>query len=127
MITDELIRQVTLESPERGLLLLRTRDEIRMTLDAYKTLHGSSVTFGVRKALQGEEGMAEMEGEIQNLREGNSSLENEMIALRAKLEVAERANAEVRSLDEKKRREEVAFLKHQQQHLEQFLSALPKS
>ena len=35
---DELIRQVTLDGPERGLLLLRVRDEIRMTIDAYKIL-----------------------------------------------------------------------------------------
>lgn len=49
---DELIRQVCIGSPERGLLLLRVRDEIRMTIDAYKTLYESSVTFGVRKQLQ---------------------------------------------------------------------------
>ncbi len=42
--SDELIRQVTIESPERGLLLLRVRDEIRMTLDAYKTLYDSRYT-----------------------------------------------------------------------------------
>jgi dynein light intermediate chain len=35
---DEIIRQVTLDGPERGLLLLRVRDEIRMTIDAYKIL-----------------------------------------------------------------------------------------
>ncbi len=35
---DELIRQVTLDGPERGLLLLRVRDELRMTIDAYKIL-----------------------------------------------------------------------------------------
>ena len=35
---DELIRQVTLDGPERGLLLLRVRDEIRMSVDAYKIL-----------------------------------------------------------------------------------------
>ena len=29
---DEIIRQVTLGEPERGLLLLRVRDEIRMTI-----------------------------------------------------------------------------------------------
>ena len=52
---DELIRQVTLNGAERGLLLLRVRDEIRMTIDAYKTLYDSSVTFGVRKQLQAEQ------------------------------------------------------------------------
>lgn len=35
---DELIRQVCLDGPERGLLLLRVRDEIRMSVDAYKIL-----------------------------------------------------------------------------------------
>jgi dynein light intermediate chain len=33
---DELIRQVTINCAERGLLLLRVRDEIRMTIAAYQ-------------------------------------------------------------------------------------------
>jgi dynein light intermediate chain, axonemal len=59
--TDELIRQITLECAERGLLLLRVRDEIRMTIAAYQTLYESSVAFGMRKALQAEQGKADME------------------------------------------------------------------
>jgi len=51
-ISDELIRQVTVNCAERGLLLLRIRDEIRMTLLAYQTLYQSSIAFGMRKALQ---------------------------------------------------------------------------
>mmetsp|Transcript_111534 Transcript_111534/g.240379 ORF Transcript_111534/g.240379 Transcript_111534/m.240379 type:complete len:120 (-) Transcript_111534:430-789(-) len=31
---DELIRQITIESPERGLLLMRVRDEIKMSIAA---------------------------------------------------------------------------------------------
>merc|ERR1711970_429190 len=58
---DELIRQVTINCPERGLLLLRVRDEIRMTIAAYQTLYESSVAFGVRKALQAEQGKSDME------------------------------------------------------------------
>ena len=38
---DELIRQVTINCAERGLLLLRVRDEIRMTVAAYQTLYES--------------------------------------------------------------------------------------
>lgn len=33
---DELIRQVTISCAERGLLLLRVRDEMRMTTAAYQ-------------------------------------------------------------------------------------------
>ena len=35
---DELIRQTTLSCVERGLLLLRVKDEARMTLHAYQVL-----------------------------------------------------------------------------------------
>ena len=59
------MRQVTINSPERGLLLLRVRDEIRMTVDAYKALYDSSVTFGTRKQLQAEQGIPEMETRIE--------------------------------------------------------------
>ena len=45
-------------------MCLRVRDEIRMTIDAYKTLYDSSVTFGVKKQLQAEQGMAEMEDQV---------------------------------------------------------------
>lgn len=57
---DEIIRQVTLSEPERGILLLRVRDEIRMTIAAYQTLYQSSVTFAMRKQLQAEHGKAEL-------------------------------------------------------------------
>lgn len=65
--TDELIRQVTINCAERGLLLLRVRDEIRMTIAAYQTLYESSVAFGMRKALQAEQGKADMEKKVGNL------------------------------------------------------------
>ena len=61
---DELIRQITINCAERGLLLLRVRDEIRMTIAAYQTLYESSVAFGMRKALQAEQGKAEMERKV---------------------------------------------------------------
>ena len=36
-------------------MLLRVRDELRMTLHAYQTLYESSIAFGIRKALQAEQ------------------------------------------------------------------------
>lgn len=46
---EEIIRQVTIDEPQRGLLLLRARDEIKMTISAYQTLYQSSTTFAMRK------------------------------------------------------------------------------
>jgi len=36
---DEIIRQVALNSAERGLLLHRVKDEMKMTIAAYQTLY----------------------------------------------------------------------------------------
>ena len=51
---DELIRQITINCAERGFLLVRVRDEIKMTIQAYQTLYESSIAFGMRKALMAE-------------------------------------------------------------------------
>merc|ERR1711865_418221 len=91
---DELIRQMGINCPERGLLLLRVRDEIRMTIDAYKTLYESSVTFGVRKQLQAEQGMPELEAQVKELE------------------------------TQKKQKEEIEFLKYQSEHLGSFLKTV---
>lgn len=118
---DELIRQITLDGPERGLLALRIRDEIRMTIDAYKTLYNSSITFGVRKQLQSENGITELEDSIKELELEKSTLQTKVNELRNKVEVIDKRNNERRALEDKKRKEELDFLRVQQTHLEQFL------
>lgn len=52
---------MTINCTERGLVLLRVRDEIQMTIDAYQTLYESSMAFGMRKALRAEQGKTDME------------------------------------------------------------------
>jgi dynein light intermediate chain len=121
---DELIRQITLDGPERGLLLLRVRDEIRMTIDAYKVLYDSSVTFGIRKQLQAEQGMSELEGRIEELERENKDLENQVLELRNGVEVIEKRENEHKAVEDKKRKDEIDFLKYQGQHLDAFLRQL---
>ena len=77
-VADELIRQVTISCAERGLLLLRVRDEMRMTTAAYQTLYESSVAFGMRKALQTEQGKSDMETRIQQLEAEQKELERQV-------------------------------------------------
>ncbi|KAJ8321979.1 hypothetical protein KUTeg_000450 [Tegillarca granosa] len=79
---DELIRQVTINCAERGLLLLRVRDEIRMTIAAYQTLYESSVAFGMRKALQAEQGKSDMEKKIAELEQEKRKLERDVNELK---------------------------------------------
>merc|ERR1712146_330633 len=72
---DELIRQITINCAERGLLLLRVRDETRMTIVAYQTLYESSIAFGMRKALMAEYRKTEMEAKVKQLESDKDDLE----------------------------------------------------
>ena len=75
---DELIRQLTLDGPERGLLLLRVRDEVRMTVDAYKfcttlrSLRSEEAAPGRTRHRSSMKG-AELEAEGKDLRTASSN------------------------------------------------------
>ncbi|NXG24919.1 IDLC protein, partial [Grallaria varia] len=114
---DELIRQTTVGCAERGLLLLRVRDELQLTLAAYQALYESSVAFGVRKALQAEQGKALMEKRIAELEEERSELERQVNEEKEKFEAIEKRENERREIEEKKHSEEVLFLKRANQQL----------
>lgn len=121
---DELIRQVTINCAERGLLLLRVRDEIRMTIAAYQTLYESSVAFGMRKALMAEQGKADMEKKVQELEEDKRDLERQVNELKAKIEQIEKRNTEQRAVEEKKHSEEIQYLKKTNQQLKVQLEGI---
>mmetsp|Transcript_5056 Transcript_5056/g.13804 ORF Transcript_5056/g.13804 Transcript_5056/m.13804 type:complete len:237 (-) Transcript_5056:164-874(-) len=121
---DELIRQVCINSPERGLLLLRVRDEIRMTIAAYQTLYESSIAFGMRKALMAEQKKAEMESTIKRLQGERSDLERQVEVFKAKIEQIEGREKERDALDEKKHGDEVAYLKNLNDTLKRNLESL---
>ncbi|TRY78072.1 hypothetical protein TCAL_09457 [Tigriopus californicus] len=121
---DELIRQCTINCTERGLLLLRVRDELRMTLHAYQTLYESSIAFGIRKALQAEQGKTDMESTIARLEEEKANLEKEVSDLKRGCEMIEKRAAEQRIADEKNHGEEINFLKRTNQQLKAQLEGI---
>nr|XP_033810855.1 axonemal dynein light intermediate polypeptide 1 [Geotrypetes seraphini] len=121
---DELIREVTINCAERGVLLLRVRDEIRMTIAAYQTLYESSVAFGMRKALQAEHGKSDMEKRISELEGEKKELERQVNEQKAKCEAIEKREAERRQVEEKKHAEEIQFLKRTNQQLKAQLEGI---
>jgi dynein light intermediate chain len=76
-----LIRQITINCAERGFLLVRVRDEIKMTIQAYQTLYESSIAYGMRKALMAEQKKNEMQTNITQLRQTCEELESEVTRL----------------------------------------------
>uniref|UniRef100_A0A8C4XQ23 Axonemal dynein light intermediate polypeptide 1 n=1 Tax=Falco tinnunculus TaxID=100819 RepID=A0A8C4XQ23_FALTI len=121
---DELIRETTINCAERGLLLLRVRDEIQMTIAAYQTLYESSVAFGMRKALQAEQGKSDMEKRIAELEEEKRELERQVSEQKATCEAIEKRERERQQIDEKKHAEEVQFLKQMNQRLKAQLESI---
>ncbi|DBA84638.1 hypothetical protein WJX77_000630 [Trebouxia sp. C0004] len=118
---DELIREVTINCAERGLLLLRVRDEMHMTIAAYQTLYESSIAFGMRKALQTEQGKGDMEGRIGTLEAETKDFERQVAEWKLKCEAIEKREAERREADAKKHKEDVAFLENHAKQLKQQL------
>eukprot|EP00614_Pseudopedinella_elastica_P013966 CAMPEP_0172585878 /NCGR_PEP_ID=MMETSP1068-20121228/5267_1 /TAXON_ID=35684 /ORGANISM="Pseudopedinella elastica, Strain CCMP716" /LENGTH=226 /DNA_ID=CAMNT_0013380493 /DNA_START=141 /DNA_END=821 /DNA_ORIENTATION=- len=121
---DELIRQVTLNCAERGLLLLRVRDEARMTVKAYQTLYESSIAFGIRKALMAEYKRSEMEASAAKLKAETSDLAKQVAALTRQCEDLVAVEAERRAADEAKHAEEVEKLKNTNLQLKTNLEAM---
>jgi dynein light intermediate chain len=121
---DELIRQITINCSERGLLLLRVRDEARMTIAAYQTLYESSIAFGMRKALMAEQKKMEAQQKIRQLESENRELGSQIDELNTRCEAVQRREEEKRVQNEKKHSEEVETLRKLNDQLKANLEAL---
>jgi len=127
---DELIRQITINCAERGFLLVRVRDEIKMTILAYQTLYESAIAFGMRKALQSEQKKSDMSNRIKELESKCQDLEKEVETLQLNIEDTVRKEEEERTKDDKNHKDKVASYKENLQdykkELEHILSAPQK-
>ncbi|XP_029901910.1 axonemal dynein light intermediate polypeptide 1-like [Myripristis murdjan] len=117
---DELIRQVTLICAERGLLLSRVRDEIKMTMYVYQALYESSMAFSGRNALNADKNKADMEKIISALEDENRLL-NEQIA---EYEAMKWSEIERGRVEEQEHTQEMQFLKKRTNRLKVCLEEL---
>ncbi len=121
---DEIIRQVTIECPERGLLLVKVRDETRMTIASYQTLYESAILFGIRKQLQTEAGKEELKNRLLDLENKKKDLIKKKTQLDNKLKAFDKTISERNQIETAKREEESAFLRQQNENLDKFLKSI---
>ena len=62
-----------------------------------------------------------MEKTIEQLEQKKVKLENKVSELKSKIEAIDKRNRERKEVEQKKREQEVEFLKYQEQHLTKFL------
>ena len=121
---DEILRQVTIDCAERGLLLMRVRDEMKMSIEAYKTLYNSAVAFGMRKQVEAQSGKQELRDRLEGLKKRKTELEVRRNELLEKKESVEKVIEERKVYEQGKRKQEIEFLEYQNQHLKQFFQNL---
>ena len=78
----ELIRQITINCLERGILLMRIKNETAMSINTYKILYESCISYGMRTYISAEKEKSVntrkiyiLEDECQNLEENIKELE----------------------------------------------------
>ncbi|XP_077950496.1 axonemal dynein light intermediate polypeptide 1-like [Gasterosteus aculeatus] len=121
---DELIRAVTIQCSERGLLLLKVRDDIRRTVAAHQTLYESGMFFGVRRALLAEVDGIDRRKTSSEMEEEKQQLRKQVQELRADIEAAKESNDERRRVKSEEREEEVEMLKSLNQQLKSKLEGM---
>lgn len=122
--TETILRETACECPERGLLLLRTRDELRLTIEAYQTLYHNSIAYGRKKAVQAEAGIADLEATIQRLEREREELTAKKHALVHTERFLHEQLGEQRRKREAQQSQTLAFLQTQRLELETFAREL---
>lgn len=125
-VFEELIRQSACECPERGLLLLRVRDELRLTIEGYQTLYHNSIAYGRQKAVQAEAGITELEERISQLEQRQQAMRQRKQQLTHSLLFVEAQVEEDRAKCELQQHQLVDFLKQQHDQLSAFAHELTR-
>ena len=110
--------------------MVRVRDEIRMTVQAYQTLYESSIAYGMRKALMAEQKKNEMTSRIKELEDSCEELISETKKLTSEQEDVIRRFSEEMARESKAHQDQVDYLNalnnDYKQELETLLSTPAK-
>jgi len=110
---------VTLDSAERGFLLIKVRNELQMTMDAYKLLYKSGVSFDAKVSAES----AIHDNELDDLRKQIAELNAEKQKITDDLEMANTIYDKVQRMDIKQQDSDVEIdhLKKSNQQIKTLL------
>ena len=91
---EELIRQISISCSQRGILLTKVRNEFRSILENYQQLYISSLAYGIRVSLLGEDLDQKYKQEIESYELEIKNLESEIETLKTDLEVSDQREEE---------------------------------
>ena len=118
---NELIRQITVDCPERGIILAIIRDEITKSLNSYKKIYDSSLGFAKRREISAGSGLSDLQKKHALLQRKIAKLKNEKIVLTGNLQNMKANFAYLSQKNKQKRDEEIEFHKQQNNNVDDFL------
>eukprot|EP00758_Cryptobia_borreli_P003640 Tbor_TRINITY_DN3887_c0_g1::TRINITY_DN3887_c0_g1_i1::g.5591::m.5591/K10410/DNALI; dynein light intermediate chain, axonemal len=110
-VFDELIRQITIDLPERGLLLLRIRDEARQNLNLHRLLCDAARAFAVKKIIANPEEVAK-KTTIADIEREKVELQAQIHELKTRVENLEKSSQEAKLLSQREHEKQVEFLRN---------------
>ena len=105
---DELIRQVTINCLERGILMMLVKQESAMTMKAYQDLYQSSAAYGIRNGLIAEEEKKKLKEKIEKTDEKNEKLQEDIDKLEKEIELLIKSDEEERKILQENHLREIA-------------------
>ncbi|VVC25308.1 Axonemal dynein light chain [Cinara cedri] len=114
---DEMIRQITINCAESGLLLVKVRDEFKMTMDAYRLLYENTKEIRIKKSLSAELNMLDMQDRLTEMEAIKQKTEDNLAIAIAKYEIAQRQGTEQRIAEQQRHNDEINFLERTNQQL----------
>lgn len=95
---NELIRQVTINCLERGILMMFVKQDSEKTIKAYQDLYQSSVAYGIRSGLICEEEKKKLRKDIEKADEKNEKLQEDIDKLEKEIEFLTNKDKEEREV-----------------------------
>ncbi|KAH9578280.1 Axonemal dynein light chain [Trypanosoma melophagium] len=118
-VFDELIRQITLEEPVRGILLLRIRDELYQSLAAHRSLSDRAMYYASKQRVEALKGMDALQQRIKTLEREKAELLVKRKAFSLREEQLRRAIEEENTARNKAWQDELGYYRRSNRQLSQ--------
>eukprot|EP00658_Telonema_sp_P-2_P028667 TRINITY_DN21924_c0_g1_i1.p1 TRINITY_DN21924_c0_g1~~TRINITY_DN21924_c0_g1_i1.p1 ORF type:complete len:245 (+),score=54.25 TRINITY_DN21924_c0_g1_i1:252-986(+) len=124
---DDLIRRVTHDCTERGLMLQRIRDEVRLSTDAYRTVFEGSVDTVTNTAWESDEEITNMKHYIKTIEGEVDNLQNQVNTMEAEKHRAAKEASEMLSQMREEHGKRVKSIEDNNAQIEAFIAELKKN
>lgn len=120
----EILRQVLINMPERGILLSKVQNEAKMKLEAYEMLVSRSFSYGVEKLVEASHGLQDLKDEVKQLEDKDKSLETSIKEIEDKISYHTKDIVLQKEARQFARDKELEYLRHYQDNLSRFIKSI---